>query len=225
MQYRRLHFGLLLVLSWVFSQPGIAQTATYHLHKEASAIKAADDKLLAAGPDGTSLAITTTLTSKAAGEYLIKEFETQTGDPNTAGVIPSGSTLTFNVFMRKTANVGTVFPRAKIRLNNATGTLFCTATGATALTTTVKQNAISCTTTANITMAATDRFYLWVGVNLTATSATAFNGELDIEGTLNGNFDSNVVLPLGTAAPTISSLTPTAGAIGTSVVIAGTNFR
>src|SRR4029077_7803452 len=35
----------------------------------------------------------------------------------------------------------------------------------------------------------------------------------------------NVVLPLGTAAPTISSLTPTAGAIGTSVVIAGTNFR
>src|SRR4029077_5910687 len=122
-------------------------------------------------------------------------------------------------------NVGTVFPRAKIRLNNATGTLFCTATGATALTTTVKQNAISCTTTANITMAATDRFYLWVGVNLTATSATAFNGELDVEGTLNGNFDSNVVLPLGTAAPTISSLTPTAGAIGTSVVIAGTNFR
>ena len=47
-------------------------------------------------------------------------------------------------------------------------------------------------------MAATDRFYLWVGVNLTATSATAFSGELDIEGTLNGNFDSNVVLPLGT---------------------------
>ena len=139
MQYRRLHFALLLILSWVFSQPGVAQTATYHLHKEASTITAADDKLLTAGPDGASLAITTTLTSKAAGEYLIKEFETQTGDPNTAGVIPSGSTLTFNLFMRKTANTGTVFPRAKIRLNNATGTLFCTATGTTALTTTVRQ--------------------------------------------------------------------------------------
>lgn len=225
MQYRRLHFALLLILSWAFSLPGVAQTATYHLHKEASALTAADDKLLTAGPDGTSVALTTTLTSKAAGEYLIKEFETQTGDPNTAGVIPSGSTLTFNLFMRKTANTGTVFPRAKIRLNNATGTLFCTATGTTALSTTVTKQAISCTTTANIAMAATDRFYLWVGVNLTATSTTAFNGELDIEGTLNGNFDSNVVLPLGSPAPTITSLTPNAGAVKTSVVIAGTNFR
>ena len=225
MQSRRLHFALLLIFSWAFSLAGVAQTATYHLHKEASAITAADDKLLLAGPDGTSVALTTALTSKAAGEYLIKEFETQTGDPNTAGVIPSGSTLSFNVFMRKTANTGTVFPRAKIRLNNATGTLFCTATGTTALSTTVAKQAISCTTTANISMAATDRFYLWVGVKLTASSATAFNGELDIEGTLNGNFDSNVVLPLGSPAPTITSLTPSTGAVASSVVIAGTNFR
>ncbi|HEX3153216.1 MAG TPA: IPT/TIG domain-containing protein [Candidatus Angelobacter sp.] len=225
MQYRRLHFALLLLLSWAFSLTGVAQTATYHLHKEASAITATDNKLLTAGPDGTSVALTTPLTSKAAGEYLIKEFETQTGDPNTVGVIPSGTTLTFNLFMRKTANTGTVFPRAKIRLNNATGTLFCTATGTTALSTTVSKQAISCTTTANIAMAATDRFYLWVGVNLTATSTTTFNGELDIEGTLNGNFDSSIVLPLGSPAPTITSLTPSAGAIATSVVIAGTNFR
>ncbi|MFL6388272.1 MAG: beta strand repeat-containing protein [Terriglobales bacterium] len=225
MQSRRLHFALLLIFSWAFSLAGVAQTATYHLHKEASAITAADDKLLTAGPDGTSVALTTALTSKAAGEYLIKEFETQTSDPNTAGVIPSGSTLTFNLFIRKTANTGTVFPRAKIRLNNATGTLFCTATGTTALSTTVKQQAISCTTTANISMAATDRFYLWVGVNLTATSTTTFSGELDIEGTLNGSFDSTVVLPLGSPAPTITSLTPSTGAVASSVVIAGTNFR
>jgi hypothetical protein len=225
MQYRRLHFALLLILSWVVSQSGIAQTATYHLHKEASTITATDDKLLTAGPDATSLAITTTLTSKAAGEYLIKEFETQTGVPNTAGVIPSGSTLTFNLFMRKTANVGTVFPRAKIGINNAVGTVLCIATGTSALTTTVAQKTISCTTTTNVAITATDRFYLWVGVNLTATSATAFNGELDVEGTLSGNFDSNVVLALGSAAPTITSLTPNTGAVKTSVVIAGTNFR
>jgi len=31
-------------------QAGVAQTATYHLHKEVSAITAADDKLLTAGP-------------------------------------------------------------------------------------------------------------------------------------------------------------------------------
>ena len=74
MQSRRLHFALLLVFSWAFSLAGFAQTATYHLHKEVSAITAADGKLLTAGPDGTSVALTTTLTSKTAGEYLIKEL-------------------------------------------------------------------------------------------------------------------------------------------------------
>src|SRR5882762_1736756 len=211
MQYRRLNLALLLMLLGAFSVSGVAQTATYHLHREASAITAADDKLLTAGPDAASLAITTALTGKAAGEYLIKEFETQTGVPATAGAIPSGSTLTFNLWMRKTANVGTVFPRAKIRLNNASGTLFCTATGTTALTTTVTQLTFSCTTSANITMTASDRSYLWVGVNLTATSSTAFSGELDVEGTLNGNYDSQITLPTGTGVPTISSLTPNTG--------------
>src|SRR5258707_465873 len=222
MQYRRLHFALLLILSWVFSQAGVTQTATYHLHKEASAITAADDKLLTAGPDATSLAITTTLTSKAVGEYLIKEFETQTGDPNTTGVIPSGSTLTFNLFMRKTANTGTVFPRAKIRLNNATGTLLCTATGTTALSTTVTKQAISCTTTANIAMAATDRFYLWVGVNLTVTSATAFNCELDVEGTGNGSvkFGTLVATVTSWSSTSIVASVPTGAVTGSVVVTA-----
>src|SRR6266481_5820309 len=181
------------------------QTATYHLHKEADA---AFDKLLTAGPDFSITALTTILTNKAVGEYVIKEFDTQTSVPNTAGTIPNGSTLSFSLWMRKTANVGTVFPRAKIRLNNASGTLFCTATGTTAFTTTVTQLTFICTTSANITMTASDRFYLWVGVNLTATSSTAFNGELDVEGTLNGNYDSQITLPTGTGVPTTSSLTP-----------------
>jgi len=157
-----------------------AQTATYHLHNEASTVNTSFKKLLTAGPDATSVTLTTVLTSKAVGEYVIKEFETQTGVPNTAGVIPSGSTLSFNLWMRKTANFGTVFPRAKIRLNSATGTLFCTATGATALTTTVTKQTFTCTTTANIAMTASDRFYLWVGVNLTATSSSTFSGEVDL---------------------------------------------
>jgi YD repeat-containing protein len=224
MQYWRFAVALLLNFLLFASWSG-AQTATYHLHKEASAVNTSFDKLLTGGPDVASSALTTTLTSKAAGEYVIKEFETQTGVPNAAGVIPTGSTLSFSLWMRKTANVGTVFPRAKIRLNTASGSLFCTATGTTALTTTVTKQTISCTTTANITMAASDRFYLWTGVNLTATSSTAFSGELDIEGTLNGNFDSQITLPTGTAAPTVSTLTPNTGATGSAIVIAGTNFR
>jgi YD repeat-containing protein len=205
------------------SVPG--QTATYHLHNEASTITTGVKKLLTAGPDATAATAAVSLKSLAVGEYVIKEFETQTNDPNSTGVIPSGSTLSFTVWMRKTANVGTVFPRAKIRLNNSTGTLFCTATGSTALTTTVASQVFSCVTSANISMAASDRFYLWVGVNLTATSSTTFNGELDLEGTLNGNFDSRITLSLATGPPIITGLTPSMGAITTSVIIAGSNFR
>src|ERR1700724_2210001 len=151
-----LRLALALALSSVFSLAATAQTATYHLHKEASTINTGFDKLLTTGPDASSIALAATLTNKAAGEYLIKESETQTSVPNSPGVIPSGSTLSFSLWMRKTANVGTVFPRAKIRLNNASGTLLCTATGTTALTTTVTKQTVSCNTTANITMAAAD---------------------------------------------------------------------
>jgi RHS repeat-associated protein len=201
-----------------------AQTATYHLHKEASAINSSFDKLLTAGPDASTLALTTSLTSKTAGEYKIKEFETQSGVPNASGVVPSGATLSFSLWMRKTANVGTVFPRAKIQLNSASGTLLCTATGSTALTTTVTKQNFSCTTSSNVAMATTDRFYLWVGVNLTGTSSSTFSGELDIEGTANGNFDSQITLPLPSPAPSISSLSPNSGPVASSIVITGSNF-
>ncbi len=225
MRYLRLVIASFILTTFFFCHSVAGQTATYHLHKEASAINTSFDKLLTAGPDASITALTTVLTNKNPGEYVIKEFETQTGVPNAPGVIPNGSTLSFSLWMRKTANVGTVFPRAKIRLNNASGTLLCTATGATALTTTVTQQNLSCTTSADITMTASDRFYLWAGVNLTVKSSTTFNGELDIEGTLNGNYDSQITLPTATGTPTISSLTPNTGAVGSSIVIAGTNFR
>src|SRR5258708_21106115 len=81
MQYRRLNLALLLMLLGAFSVSGVAQTATYHLHREASTLTAADDKLLTAGPDAASLAITTALTGKVAGENFIKEIWTPTGGP------------------------------------------------------------------------------------------------------------------------------------------------
>ena len=73
-------------------------------------------------------------------------------------------------------------------------------------------------------MAATDRFYLWVGVNLTATSNTTFNGELDIEGTLNGNFDSTWSCRWVSCTDDYNSHSQRRRG-WTSVVIAGTNFR
>ena len=224
---RLMQFAFAIVVTTIIalgSNPVSAQAATYHLHKETSAINSSFDKLLTAGPDASTVALTTSLTSKTAGEYKIKEFETQSGVPNASGVIPSGSTLNFSLWMRKTASVGTVFPRAKLQLNSSSGVLLCTATGSTALTTTVTKQNFSCTTSSSITMATTDRFYLWVGVNLTGTSSSTFSGELDIEGTANGNFDSQLTLPLPSSAPSISSLSPNAGPVGSSVAIQGTNF-
>lgn len=200
-----------------------AQTATYRLHKESSTTTGLF-QLKTANPDGTSLAIqSANLKSVAAGEYLVKAFDTQSGVPNAAGTIPAGSTITFSVWMRKTTTGGTLFPRAKLRLNSATGLLVGTATGATALTSTLAKYTFTTTTTANVTMTATDRFYVWVGVNLTAAPTTNTTAELDIEGTANGNYDSLVTVPLP-IKPQISAVSPTVGPAGTSVTISGSNF-
>ena len=202
------------------------QTATYHLHKEASTINTTFDKLLTAGPDAKSISLSSSsLTNKAAGEYVIKEFETQTGVPNASGVIPAGSTMTFVMWMSKSQNAGTVLPEVRLGLNSATGTSLCSAIGSTGLTTTVSKITLTCSTSAAVTVASTDRFYLWVGIDLTQTSGSNnFSGGLSIEGTLNSNTDSQITVQLPVPPPTIISLTPTTGAVGSSVVIAGTNF-
>ena len=200
-----------------------AQTATYRLHKEASTTTGLF-QLKAAGPDGTSLAIqSANLKGAAAGEYLIKAFDTQSGVPNAPGTIPAGSTITFSVWMRKTTSGGTIYPRAKLRLNNASGLLLGTATGATALSSTLTKYTFTATTSANVTMTAADRFYVWVGVNLTAAPTTNTTAELDVEGALNGNYDSLVTVPLA-VRPQINGISPAAGPEGTSVTVSGSNF-
>jgi hypothetical protein len=225
--FRRLvpFVSFVLLLAFMITGTARAQTATYHLHSTSSTTSGLL-QLTTAGPNPpTSALLTANLRGLATGEYVIKQFDTQTGDPNVSGVIPSGSTLSFTLWMRSTGNQGTMFPRAKLNLNSAIGTSLCIATGTTALTTTLSAYTISCNTTANVTMASTDRFYLWVGINLTKTANTNFNGELDIEGALNGNYDSQITVPLATPAPTLSSLVPSSGAVGSVITIAGNNFR
>src|SRR5712691_12186618 len=145
------------VVLWAGLSPSAnAQTATYHLHKEASSTSGLF-QLKTAGPDGTSLAVqSANLKNLAVGEYLIKAFDTQSGVPNASGVIPAGATVTFTLWMKKTSASGVMFPPAKLRLNNATGTLFCIATGSTALTTTLTKYTFSATTSSSISMTTTD---------------------------------------------------------------------
>ncbi len=219
----KLFFSLTLLLALALCVQ--AQNATYHLHKEASATTGLF-QLKTAAPDGTSLAVqSANLKGLAAGEYLVKAFDTPAGVPGTAGNIPSGATISFSLWMRKTTTGGTIFPSAKLRLNNATGTLVATATGATALTSTLAKYTFNATTSTNISLSASDRFYVWVGVNMTVAPTTNTTAELDIEGTLNGNYDSLVVIPVPVNnSPAITDISPTAGAVGTQVTVNGTNF-
>ena len=197
-----------------------AQTATYRLHRETSTT-ANLFQLKTANPDAASLAIqTVNLKSVATGEYIIKAFDTQAGVPNASGVIPAGSTVTFTLWMVKTASAGTMFPRVKLNVNSAAGASICTVTGTTALTTTLTKYTLTGTVPTTVSMTTSDRFYLWVGVNLTATSSVNNKGELDVEGTVNGNFDSLITVPLpvnmGTIAGTItrsSDSAPISGAL------------
>jgi RHS repeat-associated protein len=218
-----LQLGICVLLLSTIS-PG--QTATYHLHKEASTINTTFDKLLTAGPDAKSISLSSSsLTNKAAGEYVIKEFETQSGVPNASGVIPSGSLMTFTLWMSKSQNAGTVLPDVRLALNSATGTALCSVIGVTGLTSTVAKQTLSCTTSAPVTVTSTDRLYLWVGIDLTQTSGSNnFSGGLSIEGTLNGSTDSQITVQLPSPPPAITTLTPTAGAVNSSVTVAGSNF-
>ena len=216
--------GICLLVGLISAVTTIAQTATYRLHREASTT-ANLFQLTPANPDAAVLAIqSANLKNLAAGEYVIKQFDTQSGVPNVSGTIPAGSTITFALWMRKTSTGGTMFPRAKLNLNSAAGTLLGTATGTTALTNTLTKYTFSTTTSTNIVMSAADRFYVWVGVNLTVAPTTNTNAELDVEGVVNGNFDSLVTVPLPAPPPAISNVAPGAGPVGTSVTIAGSNF-
>lgn len=138
----------LVIAAWLgLSAESAAQTtATYHLHREASSTTDTF-QLRTTGPDAAILAVTTTeLQLQPAGEYVIKTFDTQAGVPGLGGLIPASSTVSADVWMRKTALLGDMVPLVKIFLNSASGTPLCTATGATTLTTSIVKYAVSCTT-------------------------------------------------------------------------------
>src|SRR5262245_43634681 len=218
---RSLAYGA--VLSALGTEPLQAQSATYHLHKETSGglllLKTAD-------PDaGATTLLSSELKNQPPADYLIKAFNTPVGVPNIAGTIPAASTISVALWIRKTSNAGVLFPRVTINLNSASGAVLCNATGTTALTTTVARHTLTCTTTAPLAATAADRFYLWAGVNVArGAGSSRVKGDLRIEGKLNGNYDSQIVIPLPITAPVISVVAPSSGSIGTSVTINGSNF-
>ena len=110
-----------VVLLSAWAAVASAQT-TYHLHTEPSST-ANLKQLKVSNPDVPSVAVlTANLKNTALGEKLIKEFDTQATFPGLTGVIPSGSIVTVKLWIKKTANFGMLFPRAKVFLNSGTGT-------------------------------------------------------------------------------------------------------
>ena len=216
--------SLLLLFSSTIAVAVHGQTATYHLHGENSG---GIYQLKTAGPDAPSSVLQSiNLKNANNGDYVIAGFTTLSGVPNISGTIPAGSSVSVSVWLRKSSSQGAMYPRAKLYLNSASGPLVTVLTGSTPLTTTLTKYTFGMTLSSNVSMSATDRFHLTVGVTVTAKSAQNNFAELGVEGTLNGNYDSvlTVPLPVPPTPPAISNISPTTGSAGTSVTITGTGF-
>jgi YD repeat-containing protein len=222
--HRRLSFFACAVTAAFAATSAHAQSATYHLHKEASTT-AGLLQLKTAGPDTPATMFSVDLKHQPPGFYVVKVFDTQAGVPGQSGFIPAGAAVSFTLWMRKSANAGTMFPQAKLTLNSTSGTPLCTGVGTSALTTTLTAYALSCNTATEVSMSASDRFTLAIGANVTvAAGGPGAKAELDVEGLLNGNYDSRVVIPSPIPPPTVTSVSPVTGRIGTAVTITGSNF-
>lgn len=214
------------LIAFAIPRINFAQTITYHLHKET--LSNGRLELLTSGPDAASTASqSANLKNYNSVPFTQPFFQTFQSASAVPGFIAANSTASFAVWMQKTANFGTVYPYfALLYLNNdgVNVTQLCSATGTTAITTTLAKYSLSCQIPSTVGIGSTNPFVLYVGFYLTATVGnhnTFVN--VDYEGTLNGNYDSTIVVPQP-QPPSISTLTPTSGAIGTSVRVDGHYF-
>lgn len=214
---------LILVLGLALSPCTWGQTATYHLHKQASST-AGLFQLTTSNPS-TSSATLFSGPLLPSGDTYVAGFNTQSGVPNVSGVIPANSTVTFSLWMRQTIATATpVYAKAGLYLNSRGGTFVCDATASSSLTTTVAQYTFSCANAASVQMATSDQFYLWVGVTQPENVSPSIKGELDVEGTTGGHYDSQITVTLPVNVPTITSLGSPGTYPGGPVTINGSNF-
>lgn len=233
MRHRLLPLALILLFTTISPHTALGQgTVTYRLHNEASAINAAR-QLKIANPDVAAVVRRSTdLKGSSANWFLpLEYFETQTGVPGVGGTIPAGSVVTFSIWLRKTTAEGTFHPTATVHFNQYWGSVpgLCGAgvgpvSPLPKLTTTFTKYTFTCTLDTARTMSAADRFFVQVGAWVEAAPAhKSVQIELGLEGTLNGNYDSTVAVPLP-MAPVITGIAPLSGPVGQTVTIDGANF-
>ena len=155
---------------FLIAAPAVGQTTTYYMHVENST-ELCCLQLRTAAPDSASMTYQSAdLKNQPPQVVYLRSFLTQPGIPGVAGTIPSGSTFTARLWMRKTAAFGVVRPRAEFGFNGFPNTIpLCTATGTTGtagpppipdqqLTTTIIPYEFSCQTTSPVTVTARHKF-------------------------------------------------------------------
>ena len=216
---------------WVLA---IASTAnaqtTYYLRNEGSSTTPFK-QLSTAGSGSTAVVVQSgELKNLPPGAAVMSIHDTQAGVPGLAGTLPSGSTITITLYMRKTAAFGTVYPRATVGLNwhSPTPVPLCQATGVAgqdptqAISTTLTPITISCQTSAAVTMTEADRVYVHAGYNMTAGPG---NKSMRVELSFAGSTPSRADVPNPTPpTPVITNLDPSAAPMNWTVTITGSNF-
>lgn len=204
----------------------LAQT-TFYLHNETGT--SGQKQLKTINPDVAAVTLLSPdLKNMTVPEYSFAVFDTA-NTPTVTGTIPTGSAIGVKLWMRKTSNWGQLRARFQLHLNDSGLQPLCTGTSASDLTTTVASYTFSCTTSAPVTVYNTDRYVLYVAVNIVQGAGShSVKADLRIEGVAGGNYDSYVTIPTPPPppppAPVITSVSPTAGLAGSVVTIAGANF-
>ena len=207
--------------------PAHAQTP-YYLHSENSSTPNFS-QLKTTGPESAAVAAQTSdLKNQPPGSAPMRWFDTQAGVPNLVGTIPSGSTISVTLWMKKTAAFGTVYPQATVGLNWPNPVPFCQATGqpnqtpTQALSTTLTPITISCQTATAISMTESDRIYVIAGYQMTAGPG---NKSMKVELDYEGSFPSATSVPNPIPpTPVITSLNPSSAPLNWPITISGSNF-
>jgi YD repeat-containing protein len=207
---------LSIALLLAFASLAHAQTTDYKLQAADSG-----DFCCRALTTGTTSPTGTALQSidlkNLTGSGALWGFKTPAGT-GLGGTIPSGTTPSFTLYMKKTANFGVIRPTATLSLNNG-GTAICNKTGPD-LPATLQAITFSCDAlSAGIPESATDKMTLWIGYTIITSTSHSVKVEIDIE----GSTISRATVPNPVSAQ-ITSLSPTSGPGNTSVTVTGTNF-
>ena len=168
------HIAITVAVCLVSGARVVSAQTTYYLHNESS-FNFGLLQLKTAPPD-TAVVVDLSRDLKGVGPTTdtLREFDTQPGVPGVGGVLPSSTTLTVSLWMRKTSSYGIVFPYAEFFTEPSSGgppftSFLCSAEGTAALTTTFPQQpyTFSCMTNSAVTMLSTDHFVVIPGYHMT----------------------------------------------------------